>query len=121
MTTKNNHTIQIEGIECYAYHGCLEEETKIGGRFSVDVTLHLDLTKAIATDDLSQTADYVVIHKIVREQMNIPSKLIEHVAGRILEKIKSAYPQCSQVIVKVTKFNPPVNGQIEKANVTIQT
>lgn len=115
-----NHIIQIEGIECYAYHGCLEEETKIGGRFSVDVTLHLDLTKAIATDHLSQTADYVVIHQIIREQMNIPSKLIEHVAGRILEKLKSSFPNCTQVIVKVTKFNPPVNGQIEKASVIVR-
>ncbi len=116
-----NHTIQIEGIECYAYHGCLTEETKIGGRFLVDITLCLDLTKAIATDDLSQTADYVLIHQIVREQMNITSKLIEHVAGRILVKIKAAYPQCSQVVVKVTKFNPPVNGQIKRASVIIQT
>lgn len=116
-----NHSIQIEGIECYAYHGCMEEETKIGGRFSVDVTLHLDLTNAIATDDLTQTADYVVIHKIVREQMSIPSKLIEHAAGRILEKVKLTYTQSSRVIVKVTKFNPPVNGQIEKASVIVQS
>ena len=121
MSSTNNHILQIEGIECYAYHGCLEEETKIGGRFSVDVTMHLDLTKAIATDDLSQTADYVVIHTIVREQMDIPSKLIEHVAGRILKKIKSAYPQCSQMIVKVTKYNPPVNGQVEKASVIVSS
>lgn len=116
-----NHIIQIEGIECYAYHGCMEEEAKIGGRFSVDVTLNLDLTKAIATDDLSQTADYMVIHNLVREQMDIPSKLIEHVAGRILENIKSHYPNCAQVMVKVTKFNPPVNGQIEKASVIVQS
>jgi dihydroneopterin aldolase len=115
----SEHSIQIEGIECYAYHGCLEEEAKIGGRFSVDVNLHLDLTKAIATDDLSQTADYVVIHNIVREEMDTPSKLIEHVAGRILDKIKSTYQHCSQVIIKVTKFNPPVNGQIERAIVIV--
>ncbi len=115
-----NHIIQIEGIECFAFHGCMEEETKIGGRFSVDVSLHLDLTKAIASDNLTDTIDYGMIHQIVRGQMIIPSKLIEHVAGRILEKIKSAYPQCSQVIVKVTKFNPPVNGHIEKASVILQ-
>ena len=119
--SNSKHIIQIEGIECYSYHGCMEEEAKIGGRFSVDVTLHLDLTQAIATDNLSQTADYVVIHQIVREQMNISSKLIEHVAGRILEKIKSLYPTCSQVIIKVIKFNPPVNGQMAKASVIVQT
>ena len=92
----NNHTIKIEGIECYAYHGCLEEEAKIGGHFSVDVTLHLDLTKAIATDELSETADYVAIHNLVREQMNIRSKLIEHVAGRILQQLKSKFMNARQ-------------------------
>jgi len=114
----NNHTIKIEGIECYAYHGCLEEEAIIGGHFSVDVTLHLDLTKAIATDELSETADYVVIHNIVREQMNIRSKLIEHVAGRILQQLKSQYTNAT-IEVTVTKFNPPVNGQIKKASVVL--
>ena len=112
----NNHTIIIEGIECYAYHGCLKEEAKIGGHFSVDVTLHLDLSKAIATDELAETADYVVIHNIVREQMNIRSKLIEHVAGRILQQLKSQYSNAT-IEVKLTKFNPPVNGQIKKASV----
>ena len=114
----NNHTIKIEGIECYAYHGCLEEEAKIGGHFSVDVTLHLDLTKAIATDELSETADYVAIHNLVREQMNIRSKLIEHVAGRILQQLKSKFMNVT-IEVTVTKFNPPVNGQIEKASVIV--
>ena len=117
MNSKNN-IIQIEGIECYAYHGCLEEETKIGGHFSVDVMLHLDITKAIATDELSETADYVVIHNIVREQMNIRSKLIERVAGRILQQLKSKYTNAT-IQVTVTKFNPPVNGQIEKVSVII--
>ena len=114
----NNHTIKIEGIECYAYHGCLEEEAKIGGPFSVDVILNLDLTKAIATDDLSQTADYVIIHNIVREQMNIRSKLIEHVAGRILQQLKSQNSNAT-IEVTVTKFNPPVNGQIKNASVIV--
>ena len=116
----NNHTIKIEGIECYAYHGCLEEEAKIGGPFSVDVILNLDLTKAIATDELSETADYAVIHQIVREQMNIRSKLIEHVAGRILEQLKSKYSNAI-IEVTVTKFNPPVNGQIKNASVVVSS
>ena len=114
----SQQSIKIEGIECYAYHGCLEEEAKIGGHFSVDVILHLDLTKAITTDELSETADYVVIHTIVREQMNIRSKLIEHVAGRILEQLKSKYTTAT-IEVTVTKFNPPVNGQIKKASVIV--
>lgn len=116
---KPTSILEIENIECYAYHGCLPEETKIGGRFSVNVTLQLDAAKAIETDELIHTADYLLIHNIVREQMKIPSNLIEHAAGRILKQLQLQFPFCSDVKVKLTKFNPPVNGQIEKVSVIL--
>lgn len=108
-------TLSIENIECHSYHGCLQEEASIGSRFSVDVLIKSDFTKAVATDDLSNAADYVIIHKLVREEMGIPSKLIEHVAGRILNRIALTYKGCENITVTVKKFNPPVNGSIGAA------
>ena len=116
-----NHELHIHNIECHAYHGCIEEEGHIGSRFSVDLDLTLDFSKAVETDDLQFTADYVVLHNMVREEMAIRSKLIEHVAGRILNRLQQIYPTCSQIRVAVTKFNPPVNGQLGKAVVIITT
>lgn len=116
-----NYELHIHNIECHAYHGCIEEEGHIGSRFSVDLDLTLDFSKAVETDDLLFTADYVVLHNMVREEMAIRSKLIEHVAGRILNRLQQIYPTCSQIRVAVTKFNPPVNGQLGKAVVIITT
>jgi dihydroneopterin aldolase len=111
--------ISIEGIECYAYHGCLAEEKIIGGKFSVDVIFETDLAKAIQSDNLSDTIDYGSVKNIVVSQMKTPSNLIEHVAGRILKKLISDFSFTENITVKVTKHNPPVNGFMEKASVMI--
>ena len=113
--------IAIEGIKLYAYHGCLEEEAVIGGSYIVDVLLETSLEKAGTTDELRETIDYVKVYEIVKAQMAIRSKLIEHVAKRISEEIKKEFKPLDRVEVKVIKLNPPMNGNVEKVSVTIIT
>ncbi len=112
--------ISIEGIECYSYHGCLEEESRIGGQFIIDVHVELNADRAILADELSGKVDYVIVNKIVREQMAIRSKLIEHAAGRILMSIHREFPGEMTIEVRLTKLNPPVNSQIGSASVTLK-
>ncbi len=107
--------LYINDIECHSFHGCIDEEGKIGQRFMVDLEIEMDFSKAVESDELSDTADYVVLHTIVRQEMAIRSKLIEHVAGRILKSLKLEYPAMQSCKVRITKFNPPVNGQLGKA------
>lgn len=107
--------LYINDIECYSFHGCIEEEGKIGQRFMVDLEIEMNFSKAVESDELSDTADYVVLHDLVRREMAIRSKLIEHVAGRILSSLKLAYPTVKKCKVRITKFNPPLNGQLGKA------
>lgn len=113
---KNN--ILIKGIECYAYHGCMDEEALIGQLYSVDIMVDVDFEKSMQTDNLDDTIDYAMVNKIVLEQMAIRSKLIEHVAGRILKALESAFPNVINIKVSVTKFNPPVNGNIKQVTAT---
>jgi 7,8-dihydroneopterin aldolase/epimerase/oxygenase len=113
-------TIAIGGIECYAYHGCLDEEGKIGNRYLVDVQIDKNVEQAVFNDELNDTVDYVVVNKIVKEQMAIRSKLIEHVAGRILKELSRLIPGEKAIEVRVTKFNPPVNGNMHHASFTIK-
>lgn len=115
-----NMILEIKNIECFAHHGCLPEENSIGQKFSVDVDLEIQNEKSVESDELGDTADYVLIHKLVRKEMSIKSNLIEHVAGRILQQIKENVAQAQTTTVKVTKYNPPVNGQIEKVAVIVK-
>lgn len=111
-----NH-IQVNGIRVYAHHGCLPEETKIGGNYIIDVELETNFLKAAINDSLNDTIDYVVINNIVLEEMEIPSKLIEHVGYRIYQRIKRESNTIDKLTIKITKICPPINGDV--ANVSI--
>jgi dihydroneopterin aldolase len=113
------HQIVVEGINVYAYHGCLEEEGKIGCNYIVNVIMETDFTEAAMTDDLMKTIDYVVVYQIAKEEMAIRSKLIEQVAQRIISRLKKEFKTLQKVEVKVTKLNPPMNGNVEQVSVVI--
>lgn len=111
--------IKVRNIRVYAHHGCLEEETLIGSEYRVDVSLSTDLTKASVSDDLSQTVDYVHVNHIVKEEMRVPSKLLEHVANRILQRIFSEMPMVKKGSVSVSKINPPIGGDVEMVSIKL--
>ena len=116
MTTK----IIFEDLKIYAYHGALPEETVIGTYYLLNVEVHADLWKAVGTDDLNDTINYAEINDIIHEEMKIPSKLMEHVAGRILKKITKKFPQISFLKIKITKTNPPMPGEMDGVSVQIE-
>lgn len=101
-----------------AYHGVLEEERITGNTFLVSVSLTLPEVSAVATDQLTDTIDYGQVYQLVRHQMEQPSCLIEHVAGRIRTAIQQAWPE-TEVHVQIKKQNPPVGGAVAWAAVEI--
>lgn len=111
--------ILVEGIKLYAYHGCLEEEGKIGTNYIVDVTMETNFSEAAKTDDITKTIDYVAVYAIVKKQMAIRSKLLEHVAERIISELKKEFSTLKKTEVKVTKLNPPMNGHVERVSIII--
>jgi dihydroneopterin aldolase len=112
--------IKVSGIRLYAYHGCMPEEEIIGGWYEADVHIGADLNDAINSDKLADTIDYSAVNEIVRREMNIRSKLVEHVAGRIAKALLNEIPRIEEVKVKVSKMNPPVSGEVEKFSVEIK-
>jgi dihydroneopterin aldolase len=113
------HKIEVNGIKLYAFHGCLEEEERIGGHYVVDVNISTDFSLAAETDDLSKTVDYVAVNAIVKEEMAIRSKLIEHVGQRIFSRIKNELNGVSELSVKITKISPPINGDVDSVAIVI--
>jgi len=113
-------TIKVSNIKVYAYHGCLEEESKIGSAYRVDVAVEADLSKASISDHLKDTVDYVLINHIVKEEMAIKSQLLEHVAKRILDRIFLECISITLAEVTVSKINPPINGDVEMVSINLQ-
>ncbi|MRI01112.1 dihydroneopterin aldolase [Kriegella sp. EG-1] len=111
----------VNNIRVFAHHGCLNEESIVGSEYTVDVHVDTDLNKASITDELTDTVDYVQINHIVKTEMQIASKLLEHVAKRIIDRIISEIKMVDFVEVFVSKINPPIGGDVEKVTISLSS
>ena len=109
--------IYLKNIRLYAFHGCMDEEEKIGSDYVVNVFVDTDLNHSSLSDDLKDTVDYVALHAIVKKEMSIRAKLLEKVADRVLKRILKEHPEVVLVNVKVAKRNPPIGGNVEEVAV----
>jgi dihydroneopterin aldolase len=113
--------IALEGMEFFAYHGCFSEEQIIGTRFEVDLYLEAPTKEAEESDVLSKTINYQEVYLLIKEQMAIKSKLLEHVGRRILNAVLEKHPEIEFAEVKVSKMNPPLGGKLGSVSVTLST
>ena len=109
--------IVLEDIKIYAFHGCMKEETRIGSDYIINLNVKADLQDAAISDQLEDTVNYVDLLNIVNEEMAIDSKLLEHVAERIVSRILRTMKVVNNVQVKVAKQNPPINGNISAVTI----
>lgn len=111
--------IQVNNIKIYAFHGCLDEEAKIGSDYRVDVEIVANLQKSSKTDQLIDTVDYVHLNFIVKQEMAIRAKLLEHVAQRIIDRILEELRMVKKAKVSVAKINPPIGGNVEEVAIIL--
>jgi dihydroneopterin aldolase len=111
--------ISLEGIEFFAYHGYYQEERTIGNKYSIDIVIEADLEEAARTDDLKTTINYEKLYQVARTAMEEQSKLLEHVAKRIIQLAYERFPHIHSIQVSVSKYNPPVGGVCHRAKVTL--
>ena len=112
--------VYVENIRVYAYHGCLPEETLIGSEYRVDVWVEGNLSVSAVSDQLEDTIDYVTLCACVREEMASPSKLLEHVTQRILNRIFESNARINLANIKVAKINPPIVGHVASVAVELE-
>lgn len=108
----NIGTLEIKDMVFYAHHGCFEEEKIIGNRFIVNFKGQSDITKASETDSLDDAVNYQFIYNLIKEEMEIPSNLLENVAGRIIKRVIADFPALVYAKVSISKLNPPIGGQV---------
>ena len=109
--------IKLKDIKIYAYHGCLSEENLIGGEYLVNLSVFSNLKKSSLSDELKDTIDYVSLLNIVKKEMLSPSKLLENVVNRVVDKIFLVFPKINKVSLEVSKLNPPINGNVFSVSV----
>lgn len=111
--------IRLRDIQCYAFHGVLEEEKLKGNTFRVNITIEIDTPRGVQSDDIQDTLDYRDVCDIVQAEMRITSDLIEHVAWRIKQALHTAFPAAKDICVTVAKKSPPMSLPMEWVEVEL--
>lgn len=111
--------VELINMEFFAYHGCFKEEQIIGNNFLVSFWADTDSDKAVISDNIDDALNYQEVYNLIKNEMEIPSKLMESVAKRILNRVKEAFPQIVDAQVSISKLNPPIGGRVEASRVTM--
>ena len=112
-------SIRLQDMRFYAYHGVMEQERRVGGEYLVSLQVEADLSGAVMSDAVADTVNYAELYDVVRQEMAQPSQLLEHVAGRIGQRVLDEFPQVTALTVRVTKCNPPMGADSKGASVEI--
>ena len=111
--------VELVNMEFYAYHGHFKEEQIIGNKFIVNFSAETDVTTPGKSDELKDALNYQELYLIIHEEMDIPLKLLENVALRILKRVRDTYPKVTWAEVSISKLNPPIGGKVEASRVTM--
>ena len=111
--------IYLRNVRFHAFHGVLPQEGIVGNDYLVNLVLDYDFSSAMKTDELQGTLNYAEVYQKVREEMAMPSKLLEHVAGRIAHRLFSDFPEIQKLQLSVTKVNPPMGADSDGAGVEV--
>ena len=104
----NMQKIILQDIRIYAYHGVFPEEHTMGAYYKIGVEITTDYRKAMLHAALSGTINYGEIYKVIQEEMAIPSKLMEHVAYRMMKSMFEKFSEIESIQLSIIKENPPI-------------
>ena len=111
--------VALEGLEFHAFHGVYPHERETGNWFEVDIAVETDFATAAENDDLVGTVNYETLFRIVKEEMEQPSKLLETIVEKIANDVLAAMPSVTLIELKIAKLNPPIGGKCRKAIVSL--
>lgn len=111
--------IFLRNVRFHAFHGVLEQERVVGNDYLVNLTLTYDFTSAMQTDQLDGTINYAEVYELLKREMQIPSQLLEHLAGRIGNTLFATYPAIEEIQLTITKVNPPMGADCDGAGVEV--
>lgn len=112
--------IGLQAMRFYAYHGVLPQERQVGNYFTVEIEIWADVSKSLTSDALEDTLSYADLYTIIREEMTLPSKLLEHVVGRIARRLFASFAQIDRMIISLKKDNPLFPGELRSSSFTLE-
>ena len=120
MESKKLYTIELEGMDFHALHGCYELERQTGSHFEVSLRITTELGAVAEDDDVTKAVNYLTVYEVVRDEMHRTQHTIERVAQNIIDALHSRFPQICETECRVTKIAPPLGGKVARVSVVLK-
>ncbi len=114
------YTIELEGLDFQAFHGCYELEQQTGSHFEVSLRITTELGTVAEDDDVTKAVNYLTVYEVVREQIQRTQCTIERVAKNIIDALHLRFPQICETECRVTKIAPPLGGKVARVSVILR-
>lgn len=111
--------ILLRRLRYHAFHGVMEQERTVGNDYEVSLRIKYNIAKAMVSDEVEDTVNYAEVSALVDREMRVPGKLLEHVAGRIGERLFQNFPQIEELELHIIKVNPPMGADCDGAGIEI--
>ena len=111
--------IFLNEVRFHACHGVFPQERVVGQDYLVSARCGVDVHAAMLHDTLEETLDYGALYQLIAREMSQASQLVEHVAGRIAQRVFDEFPQVTTLDLTVTKLNPPFGADCKGAGVEL--
>ena len=118
MKIKDSY-ICLKNVRFHAFHGVLPQERQVGGDFLLSLRVGYPLARAVESDEVGDTLNYATLFDLVKREVDVPSQLLEHVAGRIAKAVVAAFPAVTSIDLELTKQNPPMGADSDGAGVEL--
>lgn len=111
-------TINLNDVKIYGFHGVSDEEQQVGTWYNITISLNTKLSPlSYLNDQLEGTIDYSAVLTLIKEEFAVKSRILEHLAYRIANKILSSFSSVQNVTIEIQKLAPPMSGNIKSASV----
>jgi len=111
--------IYLKNLRFHACHGVLPQERIIGNEYEVSLRVQYPMETAMLSDDVEDTLNYADVFKVVQQEMQVPSNLLERVAYRIADRLFRKYRTIQAIDLKLTKLNPPMGAEGQGAGIEL--
>lgn len=112
--------IHIENLEFFARHGVFPEETNLGQKFIVSLTMYMNTRKAGKSDDLEVSVDYGAVSHFITDYMKENTfLLIEAAAENLVRELLLHFPLVKGIDLELKKPWAPIGLPVEYASVKI--
>ena len=115
------NTIHIERLATYSHHGVMPQERVVGARFYVSVEAEVEVSdEALLHDCLEGTVSYADIIDCIRQEMDTPAALLEHLAYRVGQRLLREFALIQSLTLRIDKENPPCGVPVDAIGVSIK-